>query len=83
MEKKYEESFDFLVLSPGAKPIFPAIKGIENKKIFTLRNINDMDKIKAEIKNNGVKKTVVVGGGYVGIETAENLKHLGIDVTLI
>jgi len=81
--EEYEESFDFLVLSPGAKPIFPAIKGIENKKIFTLRNINDMDKIKAEIKNNGVKKTVVVGGGYVGIETAENLKHLGIDMTLI
>ncbi|ASC01904.1 CoA-disulfide reductase [Fusobacterium polymorphum] len=81
--EEYEESFDFLVLSPGAKPIFPAIKGIENKKIFTLRNINDMDKIKAEIKNNGVKKTVVVGGGYVGIETAENLKYLGIDVTLI
>ena len=81
--EEYEEIFDFLVISPGAKPIFPAIKGIENKKIFTLRNINDMDKIKAEIKNNGVKKTVVVGGGYVGIETAENLKHLGIDVTLI
>ena len=81
--EEYEEIFDFLVLAPGAKPIFPAIKGIENKKIFTLRNINDMDKIKAEIKNNGVKKTVVVGGGYVGIETAENLKHLGIDVTLI
>ena len=81
--EEYEEFFDFLVLAPGAKPIFPAIKGIENKKIFTLRNINDMDKIKAEIKNNGVKKTVVVGGGYVGIETAENLKHLGIDVTLI
>ena len=81
--EEYEEIFDFLVLAPGVKPIFPAIKGIENKKIFTLRNINDMDKIKAEIKNNGVKKTVVVGGGYVGIETAENLKHLGIDVTLI
>ena len=81
--EEYEENFDFLVLSPGAKPIFPSIKGIENKKIFTLRNINDMDKIKAEIKNNGVKKTVVVGGGYVGIETAENLKHLGIDTTLI
>ena len=81
--EEYEESFDFLVLSPGAKPIFPAIKGIENKKIFTLRNINDMDKIKAEIKNNSIKKAVVVGGGYVGIETAENLKHLGIDVTLI
>lgn len=81
--EKYEENFDFLVLAPGAKPIFPAIKGIENKKIFTLRNINDMDKIKAEIKNNGVKKTVVVGGGYVGIETAENLKHLGIDTILV
>ena len=81
--EEYEESFDFLVLSPGAKPIFPAIKGIENKKIFTLRNINDMDKIKAEIKNYNVKKATVVGGGYVGIETAENLKHLGIDTTLI
>ena len=81
--EEYEESFDFLVLSPGAKPIFPAIKGIENKKIFTLRNINDMDKIKSEIKNNAIKKAVVVGGGYVGIETAENLKHLGIDTTLV
>ncbi|ASG29258.1 CoA-disulfide reductase [Fusobacterium polymorphum] len=81
--EEYEEIFDFLVLAPGAKPIFPAIKGIENKKIFTLRNINDMDKIKSEIKNNAIKKAVVVGGGYVGIETAENLKHLGIDTTLV
>ena len=81
--EKYEENFDFLVLAPGAKPIFPAIKGIENKKIFTLRNINDMDKIKSEIKNNAIKKAVVVGGGYVGIETAENLKYLGIDTTLV
>ena len=81
--EEYEEIFDFLVLAPGVKPIFPAIKGIENKKIFTLRNINDMDKIKAEIKNYNVKKATVVGGGYVGIETAENLKHLGIDTTLI
>ena len=81
--EEYEEIFDFLVLAPGAKPIFPAIKGIENKKIFTLRNINDMDKIKAEIKNHNVKKATVIGGGYVGIETAENLKYLGIDTTLI
>jgi len=63
--EEYEENFDFLVLSPGAKPLFPSIKGIESNKIFTLRNINDMDKIKAEIKNS------------------ENLKHLGIDTTLI
>ena len=54
--EEYEENFDFLVLAPGSKPIFPAIKGIENKKIFTLRNINDMDKIKSEIKNNSIKK---------------------------
>ena len=81
--EEYEENFDFLVLAPGAKPLFPPIKGIENKKIFTLRNINDMDKIKSEIKNNSIKKAVVVGGGYVGIETAENLKHLGIDTTLV
>ena len=67
--EEYEESFDFLVLSPGAKPLFPPIKGIENKKIFTLRNINDMDKIKLEIKNKAIKKAVVVGGGYVGIDS--------------
>lgn len=81
--EEYEENFDFLVLAPGAKSILPVVKGIENKKIFTLRNINDMDKIKVEIKNYNVKKATVVGGGYVGIETAENLKHLGIDTTLI
>ena len=81
--EEYEENFDFLVLAPGAKSILPVVKGIENKKIFILRNINDMDKIKAEIKNYNVKKATVVGGGYVGIETAENLKHLGIDTTLI
>ena len=81
--EEYEENFDFLVLSPGAKPLFPPIKGIESNKIFTLRNINDMDKIKAEIKNSNIKKATVVGGGYVGVETAENLKHLGIATTLI
>ena len=81
--EEYEEIFDFLVLAPGAKSILPVVKGIENKKIFTLRNINDMDKIKSEIKNHNIKKATVVGGGYVGVETAENLKHLGIDTTLI
>ena len=81
--EEYEENFDFLVLAPGAKSILPVVKGIENKKVFTLRNINDMDKIKSEIKNHNIKKATVVGGGYVGVETAENLKHLGIDTTLI
>lgn len=81
--EEYEESFDYLVLAPGAKPLVPNIKGIESKKIFTLRNINDMNRIKNEIVNNEVKRAVVIGGGYVGIETLENLQHLGIETTLI
>ena len=79
----YSESFDYLVLSPGAKPLRPNIKGIESNKIFTLRNINDMDRIKLYIKENSIKKVSVIGGGYVGVETAENLLHLGLDVDLI
>lgn len=81
--EEYEESFDYMVLAPGAKPMLPPIKGINNKKIFTLRNINDMDKIKREVTVQGVKNAVVVGGGYVGVETAENLQHIGINTTLI
>lgn len=80
---EYEESFDYLVLAPGAKPLLPPIKGIDSKKILTLRNMNDMDKIKKEIEENKVKRSVVIGGGYVGIETAENLQHLGIETTLV
>ena len=81
--EEYEESFDYMVLAPGAKPMLPPIKGINNKKIFTLRNINDMDKIKRDVTVQGIKSAVVVGGGYVGVETAENLQHIGIDTTLI
>lgn len=80
---EYEESFDYLVLAPGAKPLLPPIKGIDSKKILTLRNMNDMDKIKKEIEENKVKRSVVIGGGYVGVETAENLQHLGIETTLV
>ena len=81
--EEYEENFDYMVLAPGAKPMLPPIKGIESKKIFTLRNVNDMDRIKKEIASCGIKSAVVVGGGYVGVETAENLKHIGLDTTLI
>lgn len=80
---EYEESFDYLVLAPGAKPLLPPIKGIDSKKILTLRSMNDMDKIKKEIEENKVKRSVVIGGGYVGVETAENLQHLGIETTLV
>lgn len=81
--EEYVERFDYLILAPGAKPLLPPIKGIESKKIFTLRNMNDMDKIKNEIKSREIKSIAVVGGGFVGVETAENLKHLGIQTTLI
>lgn len=80
---EYEESYDYLILSPGAKPIRPNIPGINNKRIHTLRNINDMDKIKKEVDENKVKKAIVIGGGYIGVEASENFIERGIDTTLI
>jgi len=79
----YKESYDKLVLSPGAKPIKPNIEGIDNNKTFTLRNIPDTYKIKEYINNNNPKSAVIVGGGYIGIEMAENLFKLGIDITIV
>ncbi|MGL6120253.1 MAG: CoA-disulfide reductase [Fusobacteriaceae bacterium] len=79
----YSESFDTLVLAPGAKPILPPLDGIKSDKIFTLRNINDMDKIKSYIQNRKIKNAIVIGGGYVGVETAENLHELKIKTSII
>src|SRR5665647_2181671 len=79
----YEESYDYLVLSPGAKAIRPNIEGIQSNKIFTLRNIPDTDNIKAYVDKKGTKSAVVIGGGYVGVEMAENLKERGLEVTLV
>ena len=79
----YNESYDKLILSTGAAPIMPNIKGADNRKIFTLRNIPDTYKIKNYIEQNAPKKAVVVGGGYIGIEMAENLKNAGLDVTVV
>ena len=79
----YEESYDSLILSPGARPMKPPIPGIESKGIFTLRNIPDTDRIKAYADNSSIKDAVVIGGGYIGIEMAENLKNRGINVTLV
>lgn len=80
---QYIESYDYLILAPGAKPIIPPIEGINDERIYTLRNIPDTDKIKAVVDNKSVKQAVVIGGGYIGIEMAENLKERGIDVTLV
>lgn len=83
-EEVYEESYDKLLLSPGARPIVPPISGLsENTTLFTLRNIPDTDKIKNHVDNNNPKRAVVIGGGFIGIEMAENLVDRGIQVTLI
>lgn len=82
--KEYDESYDKLLLSPGARPIVPPIPGLdENKALFTLRNIPDTDRIKSYVDNEGPKKAVVIGGGFIGIEMAENLVDRGVEVTLI
>ncbi|EQK39112.1 coA-disulfide reductase [[Clostridium] bifermentans ATCC 19299] len=80
----YDESYDVLVLSPGASPIKPPISGINDcNNLFTLRNIPDTDKIKAYVDKDTTKKAVVIGVGFIGIEMAENLVERGIDVTLV
>lgn len=79
----YTESYDKLILSPGAEPIKPNIKGLENDAVFTLRNIPDTYKIKDYIENKKPKSAVVVGGGYIGIEMAENLIHAGLKVSVV
>jgi len=79
---KYFEAYDKLVLSPGAKPIRPPLPGIDHPRIFTLRNIEDMDVIKSKV-DEGVSRVVVIGGGYIGIEMAENLRQRNIEVVLV
>ncbi|MDD3225067.1 MAG: CoA-disulfide reductase [Clostridium sp.] len=79
----YEESYDYLVLSPGAKAVKPNIEGINSDKILTLRNIPDTDRIKSIVDKKNVNSAVVIGGGYIGVEMAENLKERGLEVTLV
>lgn len=79
----YEESYDALVLSPGASPIKPPLPGIENEGIFVLRTIPDSRKIKKWIQEKKVKSAVIVGGGFIGLEMAENLARFGISLSII
>lgn len=76
-------SYDKLVLAQGASPIIPQFEGMENSKVFGVRTLHDADNIKAYIKNNNSQKAVVVGGGFIGIEMAENLCEMGIKTTLV
>ena len=78
----YEESYDCLILSPGAEPMIPPISGVDNNKVFTLRNIPDTYRIKEYIEEKRPETAMVVGGGYIGIEMAENLAQMGIKVTV-
>ena len=81
--KTLTESYDKLVLSPGAKPIKPGFDGIDSDKIFALRTVEDTLRLKKYTDEHHPKSAVVVGGGFIGIEAAENLRALGIDVTLV
>ena len=77
------ESYDKLILSPGAKPFVPNIEGVENDRVYTIRSIPDAVKIKEYIAGTPSGSAAVIGGGYIGLEAAENLKRAGIDVTVI
>lgn len=79
----YEESYDKLLLSPGASPVKPPLPGIDLEGIFTLRNVSDTDAIKQYIGSRDVKRAVVIGGGFIGLEMAENLHDAGAEVTVV
>lgn len=81
--KEYEETYDKLLLSPGANPVKPPLEGIDSEGIFTLRNVEDTDRIKAYIIDKQVKRAVVVGAGFIGLEMAENLHHAGVAVSVV
>lgn len=79
----YEEAYDKLVLSPGAAPVRPPLEGIDTEGIFTLRNVNDTDRVKEYIEDHDVKRALIVGAGFIGLEMAENLHEYGIKVSVV
>lgn len=80
---QYKETYDKLLLSPGASPVRPPLPGIDSEGIFTLRNVNDTDRIKTYLTTKSVKRAVVVGAGFIGLEMAENLHHAGVNVSVV
>lgn len=80
----YTEGYDTLVLSPGAKPIVPSsIQGTDQAHVFTVRNVVDISRLKNHIINENIEDVAVIGGGFIGLEVAENLRHAGKNVTLV
>ena len=82
-DEVFEESYDKLILSPGAKPTQPRLPGVGIDKLFTLRTVEDTFRIKEYINQNHPKSAVLAGGGFIGLELAENLRELGMDVTIV
>lgn len=80
--REYEESYDKLVLTPGALPLRPALPGIDHPQLMVLRNVEDMDRIKALV-DGGARSAIVIGGGYIGVEMAENLRERGLTTDLV
>lgn len=81
--EEFEETYDKLILSPGAKPTQPKLPGTDIDKLFTLRTVEDTLRIKTYIEKNQPKSAVLVGGGFIGLELAENLRELGMEVTIV
>ena len=81
--QEYTETYDKLLLSPGATPVRPPLKGIDLDNIFTLRNVEDTDRIKSCLASGRIEHAVVVGAGFIGLEMAENLRHAGVGVSIV
>lgn len=81
--RDYEENYDTLILSPGASPIVPDLEGIHSKHVFTIRNVADIDRLNWYLQTDNVQDIAVVGGGFIGVEVAENLKLAGYNVSLV
>ena len=79
----FEESYDKLLLSPGAKPVWPELPGMDSDRLFTLRTVEDTFRIKEFVVKEKPKAAVMVGGGFIGLEVAENLRELGMEVTIV
>ena len=80
---EYQERYDKLILSPGAKAVHPAAPGLEDERVFTLRTVEDTFRIRDYVTQQRPRRAVVVGGGFIGLETAENLIHAGVETTLL
>jgi len=81
--ESWDESYDKLILSPGARPVRPDLPGIDSKKLFTLRTVEDTFHIYDFVEETKPGKAVIIGGGFIGVETAENLREKGLEVTII